>query len=154
MVCASPPSGGALDLHDAATDPKVETEGGTLQHTPRTTDTAETFAATIAPGVEPDAVRAALAACVLTLLDAAATYLWVQHGVAVEANPLMHELIVSLGASAALALRTTVGIGLVAALVALVRRSRFARRALYAVAAVLGVVGVWHLQGLLFLLGG
>lgn len=94
----------------------------------------------------------ALAAVTLTLFDAAATYVWLSHGIALEANPFIAALMDLIGRSTALLVRAAFGIALVAGLTFLVGRSRLARPALYLVATSLGLVGVWHLQGVSLIL--
>jgi hypothetical protein len=83
----------------------------------------------------------------LTLLDAAATAVWVELGIAVEGNPWLARLIDVAGTLPAMAARAVVGIVLLVALALLATRSRLARAALPAVTLVLAAVGVWHLAG-------
>lgn len=89
------------------------------------------------------------AAVLLTLVDAVATAVWLELGVASEANPLLARLADTAGAVPAMAVRAAVGIGLLAALAALAPRSVLARRALPVLTAVLGAVVVWHVVGAL-----
>lgn len=102
--------------------------------------------ATIRPAVTTPWLPAAVA---LTLFDAAATWLWLELGVAVEANPLLRGLVEQSGAAAAMASRALVGVVLLTALGWLAPRSRLARRALPALTAVLLGVAVWHVLGFL-----
>jgi hypothetical protein len=88
---------------------------------------------------------------VLTALDAAATALWLETGVAVEGNPLLDGLVGAIGAIPAMATRAVVGLALLVALALLVPRSRLARAALPAVTGVLGAVAAWHAVGGLLL---
>lgn len=102
---------------------------------------------TAAPVLSGRILVVALAAVTLTLFDAAATYLWLSHGIAFESNPFITALMDLIGPPTALLVRAAFGIALVAGLAFLVGRSRLARPALYLVATALGLVGVWHLQG-------
>jgi hypothetical protein len=83
----------------------------------------------------------------LTLLDALATALWLELGVAEEGNPMLAGLADLWGAIPAMALRAVVGVGLLVSLALLSRRSRLARAALPALTLVLAAVAVWHVVG-------
>ncbi|MBW3657819.1 MAG: hypothetical protein KY457_04215 [Actinobacteria bacterium] len=96
---------------------------------------------------EGDGVARWMPAVVLTLLDAVLTYLWLATGIAREGNPWLAELVVTSGPGTAMAVRTLVGVGLIAALALLTQRSRTARHGLVAVTAVLGLVLGWHIGG-------
>lgn len=87
------------------------------------------------------------AALVFTMLDAAATALWLELRVAEEGNPLLAGLVEVVGAVPAMMVRAVVGMGLLAALAALAVRSRLAARALPVLTLVLGAVVAWHLVG-------
>jgi hypothetical protein len=91
-------------------------------------------------------------AVALTVLDAAATALWLELGIAVEGNPWLAHLVEVVGTIPAMAVRTAVGVALLVGLGLLSRRSRLARVALPAVTVVLGLVAVWHAVGSLSVL--
>jgi hypothetical protein len=83
----------------------------------------------------------------LTLLDAVATAVWVELGIAVEGNPWLAHLIDATGTVPAMAVRAVVGVVLLFSLALLATRSRLARAALPALTLVLGAVGIWHVAG-------
>jgi hypothetical protein len=83
-------------------------------------------------------------AVVLTLVDAIATAVWLELGIADEGNPLLAGLIDIVGAIPAMVVRAVVGIGLLVGLGLLGRRSQLARAAVPAVTLVLAAVAVWH----------
>lgn len=89
-----------------------------------------------------------LLAAALTVLDGAATYVWLGRGHG-EANPLLAALVVELGPGPAMLVRALVGLGLLAALWALRARSALALHGLLAANAALGAVALWHGWGLL-----
>lgn len=89
-----------------------------------------------------------IAAVVLTLVDAIATAVWVEAGLAHEGNPLLAPLVESAGAVPAMLVRAAVGVGLLVLLARLAPVSRLARRAVPGIAIVLGVVAAWHATGL------
>ena len=111
-------------------------------------------AAQARPGLPQGAVGllAGLAAT-LTVLDGVATYVWLGRGHA-EANPLIDRLIVALGAAPAMAVRITIGLGLLTALALLAKRARLAPYGLVVVTGVLLGVGLWHGAGAALALGG
>jgi hypothetical protein len=86
-------------------------------------------------------------AVTLTVFDAAATAVWLELGLAIEANPLLDHLIGLVGVGLAMLFRAWVGIVLVLALAVCATESRWARRALPAVTALLGAVAMWHVVG-------
>jgi hypothetical protein len=86
-------------------------------------------------------------AVVLTMIDAVATSLWLELGIADEGNPLLASLIEVVGAVPAMAVRAVIGIGLLVGLGVLSRRSRLARVALPIVTLVLAAVAVFHAVG-------
>jgi hypothetical protein len=86
-------------------------------------------------------------ATALTLLDAVATALWLELGVADEGNPLLARLADLLGAVPAMAIRAVVGVALLVGLAVLSSRSRLARVALPGVTVVLAGVALWHAVG-------
>jgi hypothetical protein len=83
----------------------------------------------------------------LTLLDAVATAVWVELGIAIEGNPWLAHLIEATGTVQAMMVRAVVGVALLVSLALLATRSRLARAALPALTIVLGAVGVWHVVG-------
>jgi hypothetical protein len=87
-----------------------------------------------------------LLAAALTVLDASATIVWLEHG-HLEANPWLNHLVHTLGAYEAMAVRVTAGLGLLAALGALLRHAVAARVGLVLVTGVLMGVGFWHAYG-------
>lgn len=91
------------------------------------------------------------AAMVLTLVDAIATAVWIEAGIAAEANPLLAPIVESAGAVPAMLLRAAVGLVLLVLLGRLAAVSRLARFAVPPIALVLGGVAVWHATGLLHL---
>jgi hypothetical protein len=89
-----------------------------------------------------------------TLLDSAATYVWVTRAVAVEGNPLVDGVMGALGEGPALALRTLLSAVFVLSLGWLARRHWEARGGLaFAAVALAGVTAV-HVYGLLLVLTG
>jgi hypothetical protein len=86
-------------------------------------------------------------AVALTFLDAAATALWLELGVADEGNPMLAHLVEAVGAVPAMAVRTLVGVSLLVGLGLLSRRSQLARIALPGVTLLLALVAVWHAVG-------
>ena len=95
------------------------------------------------PGLSPWVVPAIS----LTVGDMVLTMLWLQRGVAVEANPLLNAVIDALGTHVALGARGLLGVLFVILLGLLARRSRLAPLALPAVTAVLSGVLIWHIAG-------
>jgi hypothetical protein len=83
----------------------------------------------------------------LTFVDAIATAVWLEWGVADEANPLLAGLVDVIGAVPAMAVRAGVGVLLLLLLGLLSRRSRLARIALPLVTLVLLAVALWHALG-------
>jgi hypothetical protein len=96
---------------------------------------------------ETERTRWATAALVFTVIDAAATALWLELRVAEEGNPLLAELVEVIGAVPAMAVRAAVGVVLLLALATLAARSRLAARALPLLTLVLGAVVAWHAVG-------
>jgi hypothetical protein len=96
---------------------------------------------------DAERTRWTAAALVFTVLDAAATALWLELRVAEEGNPLLAGLVEVVGAVPAMAVRAVVGGVLLVALATLAARSRLAARALPALTLVLGAVVAWHLVG-------
>lgn len=91
--------------------------------------------------------RWATGAVVLTIFDAAATAVWLELGIASEANPLLAQLVGLIGPGATMLLRSVVGVALVLALAALAVTSKLARLALPGVTVVLAAVAGYHLAG-------
>lgn len=110
------------------------------------TATIEARERTAGPAVSP---RWLIAAVLLTLVDAVATAVWIEAGVAIEGNPLLAPLVDSAGAVPAMMVRAFVGVGLLVLLARLAPASRLARVALPGVATVLGAVAAWHAFGLI-----
>lgn len=88
-----------------------------------------------------------ISAVTLTVFDAVATALWLELGIAAEANPLLDRLIDLVGAGTTMALRSVIGVTLVLALAALSGTSRLARLALPGVTVVLAAVAGYHVVG-------
>lgn len=108
--------------------------------------TAERTAVAHLPGVNPVLVRW-LPATILTLLDAALTFVWLELGVAAEANPWLAGIVETSGPASAMAVRAGVGTALVAFLAILATEHRSARAGLVAVTGVLTLVVGWHIAG-------
>lgn len=104
-------------------------------------------AAFTVPALDPVAVARWLPAVVLTMLDAALTYAWLNLGVAAEANPWLAGLVETSGPGAAMAVRVGIGVALVGLLGLLARDHASARRGLAFVSAILAAVCSWHLLG-------
>jgi hypothetical protein len=92
-----------------------------------------------------------VAAIVLTLVDAVATAVWIEAGIALEGNPLLAPLVEQAGAVPAMLIRAVVGVGLLLLLARLAPVSQLARRAVPVLAVVLGAVAAWHATGLFHL---
>lgn len=101
----------------------------------------------VRPGPDPMWVARWLPAVVLTLLDAALTYAWIELGLAAERNPWLASIVETSGPGSAMAVRVAVGLGLVALLGLLARDHAIAQRGLALVTAVLALVLCWHVAG-------
>lgn len=100
-----------------------------------------------APTLDTTVLLRFLPAVVLTLLDAALTYTWLELGLAAEANPWLAGLVESSGPGAAMAVRVAVGVTLVGLLGLLARDHASARKGLVVVTAALALVCGWHVVG-------
>jgi hypothetical protein len=92
-------------------------------------------------------------AAAFTILDGAATLVWLELGQH-EGNPLLARLIADLGAAPALALRVVVGLALLALLGTTLGRARLAPYAIVAVTGILLGVTLWHGYGVALLAAG
>lgn len=88
-------------------------------------------------------------AALLTVVDALATLVWLQIGIADEANPVLVGYIEMFGAGVAMVGRAFWGLALLVGLLVLAPYTRSAKQALPVVVVALSVVGALHLHGLL-----
>lgn len=86
-------------------------------------------------------------ALALTVLDALLTLVWLQAGLAVEANPWLADLVASVGPAPAMLVRAGAGVLLVLVLWIVAHVDATARHGLTIVTWALGGVLVWHVLG-------
>jgi hypothetical protein len=106
-----------------------------------------------AASVRPRSTWLLLLAAVMTVVDGAATYVWLASGHALEANPWLAALADRAGPGPAMATRVAVGLALLAALGVLLPRARLARAGLGLVTVALAAVTLWHGYGAAMLVG-
>lgn len=88
-------------------------------------------------------------AALLTVIDAVATHVWLQTGIAAEGNPLLVGYVDMFGAGVAMVGRASWGLALLVGLVVLAPHTRRAKQGLPVVVIALSLVGALHLRGLL-----
>ena len=98
-------------------------------------------------------VPLAIALIVATVLDSAATYLWVTERIAVEGNPLVDGLMASFGDGPALTMRAMLSASLIVLLTWLATRHWEARLGMLLAAVALGGVTLLHVYGATLLFG-
>lgn len=88
-------------------------------------------------------------AALLTVVDALATLVWLQIGIADEGNPVLVGYIEMFGAGVAMVGRAFWGLALLVGLLVLAPYTRSAKQGLPIVVIALSVVGAMHLHGML-----